>query len=197
MDRLAHGERGQAAEREITLGSIAGLPVTAQPSFFPVRLAFIAALAAAARFLFGLSGPKALLFALLGGVLDPFIVLIHQLGHAWAARRVGWPMTGISFWSFFSTCYYPPDEPELPPEVHLRRAIAGPAVSILNGVFGGLVGLRLFRKKGAGRLLAWLWLLDAAGMRGIGALGTVSFSDGPTIRYWLKRLRAEKNRHNM
>ncbi len=197
MDRLAHSKKEQTTESEIPLGSIAGLPVTARASFFPVRLAFAVFLLLFGRFVFKLSSPKALLFALVASVLDPLIILIHQLGHAWAAKKTGWPMNGISFWSLFSTCYYPPDEPELPPEVHLRRAIAGPLVSFLNGLIVGLLGLRFFPRKGIGRLLVKFWILDASVMRSIGALGPVSFSDGPTIRYWAKRFLAERNRRTM
>lgn len=193
MKRPAHGKGEQNREAETLLGSIAGLPVTARASFFPVRLAFTFILALVARLVFKLSGRKALFFALVAGVLDPLIVLMHQLGHAWAARNVGWPMSGISLWSLFSTCYYPADEPELPPEVHLRRAIGGPLVSFFNGLFVGLVGLRLFPRKGVGRLLAQFYMVNASVVRSIMALGPVSFSDGPTIRYWTKRFLAEKN----
>ena len=53
--------------------------------------------------------------ALLGGVivviLHWFSELVHQLGHAWAARRTGYPMIGIRCGTFgvFATSLYPPD----------------------------------------------------------------------------------------
>ncbi|MDX1615938.1 MAG: hypothetical protein R3300_16610 [Candidatus Promineifilaceae bacterium] len=196
MEQPEHGKRGKSTELEIPLGSVAGLPVTARASFFLARLIFTVILIVAGRFVFKLSRPKALLFGLVAAVVDPLIVLIHQLGHAWAAKKVGWPMNGISFWGLFSTCYYPLEEPELPPEIHLRRAIAGPVVSFFNGLLAGVVGLRLFPHKGVGRLLALFWMVDASGVRGIGALGPLQGTDGPAVYYWAKRLLAEKKHQN-
>jgi hypothetical protein len=177
---------------EYELGSIAGLRLSAQPSFFTDRFLFMVTLAILGRFVFKLSRPGALFGALVAVVLDAFVILFHGLGHAWMAKRAGWPMTGINFWGLFGTTIYPPDEPELPPSVHLRRAVGGPIASFLLGLLTGVPALWLAPKKGLARLLVLFWMGDTFGMRGIGALGPVSFSDGPTIRYWGKRLLAER-----
>ncbi len=52
----------------------------------------------------------------------------HQLGHAWEARRAGYPMTGVNLgkWLIFSVSQYPPGEPDLPAAIHVRRALGGP-----------------------------------------------------------------------
>lgn len=180
-------------ESEIQLGSIAGLRVSARPSFFATRLLLLTALVLTGRFIFKLSRPKAVLGALIASVLDPIIILIHQLGHAWAAKRTGWPMIGISFWSLFSTCIYPSDEPELSASVHLRRAVGGPVASFLNGLIIGIPALWLLPRKGVARLLALFWVIDACVVRSLLALGPVSWSDGPPVRYWARRLLADKN----
>lgn len=58
---------------------------------------------------------------------------LHDMGHAWAARRVGWPMTGISYFSILARCEYPPNEPELPSKIHIQRALGGFWVNLLIG----------------------------------------------------------------
>ena len=178
------------SEQEI--GSIAGLRISARPSFFTARFIFMVTLAILGRSVFKVSRPWALFGALVTVVLDAFVILVHQLGHAWMAKRTGWPMAGIRFWSIFSTCTYPPDEPELPPEVHLRRAVGGPVASFLLGLVTIVPALWLVSKKGFARFLALFWMGDTFGARSILALGPISFSDGPTIRYWARRLLAER-----
>ena len=51
--------------------------------------------------------------------------LIHQLGHALAAQATGYPMTGIRYDYVFTYSTYPPDEPPLPPAVHIQRSLGG------------------------------------------------------------------------
>jgi hypothetical protein len=57
--------------------------------------------------------------------------LIHCLGHAYAAKRSGYPMTGIRFGNviFFAQTQYPRAEPALPPSLHIHRALGGPIIS--------------------------------------------------------------------
>jgi hypothetical protein len=177
---------------EQELGSIAGLRISVQPSFFTARLSFIATLALLGRFIFKLSRPQALFGAIIAVVLDAFAVLIHQLGHAWMANRTGWPMTGIRFWGLFSTCTYPPEEPELPPEVHIQRAVGGPIISLLLGLVTGVPLLLLSPKKGLGRLLALFWVVNNIAVKFVLAFGPAPWTDGPPLRYWGKRLLAER-----
>lgn len=179
-------------ESEIQLGSIAGLRLSARPSFFTVRFLFLIALALVGRFVFNLSRPKALFGAITAVVLDAFAVLVHQLGHAWIAKRVGWPMIGISFWGLFSTCIYPPDEPELPAKVHIQRAVGGPIASLLLGLTSGAPALWLLPKGGLARLLALFWVVNNCFVKFVLAFGPFSWTDGPPVRYWAKRLLAEK-----
>ncbi len=65
--------------------------------------------------------------------------LIHCLGHAYAAKRTGYPMTGIKFggYAFFALTQYPKDEAVLPPSIHIWRALGGPIIS-------GLVSIILY-----------------------------------------------------
>jgi hypothetical protein len=76
--------------------------------------------------------------AVLAGVLSALIFfiseLLHQLGHAWAASRTGYPMTGIHFFLILAASIYPPNEPELAPRLHVRRALGGFWVNVLVGL---------------------------------------------------------------
>lgn len=175
---------------EYEAGSIAGLRISAQPSFFSARFIFVVTLAILGRSVFKLSRSQALFGALVAVVLDAFAVLIHQLGHAWMAKRTGWPMTGIRFWGLFSTCTYPPDEPELPPEVHIQRAVGGPIVSLLLGLVTSVPLLLLLPKKGLGRLLALFWIANNIIVKSVLAFGPLPWTDGPPMWYWGRRLLA-------
>src|SRR5437762_2401341 len=78
-------------------------------------------------FLLSFSLLKALVLGLASVALHWFAVLLHQAGHATAARSTGYPMTGIRLWGVLSSSLYPTDEPVLPLSVHIRRAMGGPA----------------------------------------------------------------------
>lgn len=177
---------------EQELGSIAGLRISVQPSFFTARLLFIATLALLGRFIFKLSRPQALYGAIIAVVLDAFAVLIHQLGHAWIAKRTGWPMTGIRFWNLFATCTYPPDEPELPPEVHIQRAAGGPIASLLLGLVTGVPLLWILPREGIGRLFALYWVLNNIVVKSVLAYGPLPWTDGPPTWRWGRRFLAER-----
>jgi len=58
---------------------------------------------------------------------------LHDMGHAWAARRVGHPMTGIKYFSILAQCEYPKNEPQLPGKIHIQRALGGFWVNLLIG----------------------------------------------------------------
>jgi len=77
---------------------------------------------------------------------------IHTLGHAYAAQRTGYPMTGIVFGALaiFAMTIYPKDEPVLSSSIHIRRALGGPIFnSLLSVIF--FVILPLWRGN-------WFWL---------------------------------------
>src|SRR5205823_9613685 len=65
-----------------------------------------------------------------GGALGYFASLVlHELGHALAARRVGIPILGINLW-FFGGLSQMGREPRTAGE-ELKVAAAGPAVTLL------------------------------------------------------------------
>ena len=48
---------------------------------------------------------------------ETFENTLHQFGHAWAARRVGYPMTGLRYRGVLAASLYPRNEPELPADI--------------------------------------------------------------------------------
>ena len=85
-----------------------------------------------------------------------FAGLVHHLGHAWAARRTGFPMSGIHCRLFLCASRYPRHEPMLPANVHIRRALGGPLFSFLLAVVvGALTALLPLGFTDGSTLLKW------------------------------------------
>lgn len=114
--------------------------------------------------------------------------VVHNLGHALAAHRTGFPMCGVRLWGL-GTSIYPEDEPALPPRVHIQRALGGPLLSTL---FGLLLLALASASTGPVQIFLLLAGLENVLIFGPGALTPLhlgSFeSDGATI---LRNLRAQ------
>ena len=113
----------------------------------------------------------------------------HQLGHAWAARRTGHPMTGVRLWGVLSTSVYPADEGPLPARVHVRRALGGPAASLLLTLAAGGVALALRGAPGGLRAPTLFLFLENLFVFTLQALVPLGFNDGATLRHWLREER--------
>ncbi len=140
--------------------------------------------------------------AVLAGVLAALIFfvseLLHQLGHAWAARRTGYPMAGIHFFLILAASLYPPNEPALAPRLHVRRALGGFWVNVVVGLPFAPLALALW-PRGAEilptlpSLLAWVAAFTAVTnvlILGLGSLIPLPLpgggvTDGGTLlKYW-------------
>jgi hypothetical protein len=131
--------------------------------------------------------------AIIAGILSALIMFVsecvHQYGHAWAARSVGYPMIGLYHFSWFSASIYPKDEPPLPPATHIRRALGGFWINVLIGLVLGVFILWLWPH-------GWLgWVLNFAAVYnffvlGLGALlpidipGVFTIDGGTLLHYW-------------
>jgi hypothetical protein len=166
------------------LGSIGGLRLSVMPSALVGSLALWALLSAAGVWLLGLSAGTALLGGLAAVLLHWCSDIVHHSGHAWAARRTGYPMIGIQLWGVLGSSVYPTDEPPLPAIVHIRRALGGPIASLLLSLAAGLIALAL---RPAGGLLWWLALfffLENLFVFTLQVFIPLSFNDGGTLLYW-------------
>jgi hypothetical protein len=171
-------------KRRYSLGRLSGLQLSAGPSAL-VGSAAVAALAGLAFWRIGRSPAQAATAGLLAVPLHWSSVLFHHLGHAFAARQTGYAMRGVHFWGLLGKSLYPRDEPPLPAETHIRRALGGPVASSLLAV--AAAALRLAQPQpGTGRDLATFALLDNL-ILGPGALFPLPMIDGGTLRTWWPR----------
>lgn len=175
------------AKRVYRIGHFAGLDLSVMPSALWSMAAIWLGVCLIVFWLMGLGWGWALMGGLLVVAIHWLSDFAHQAGHAIAARRTGFPMTGVRFWGVFSTSLWPADEPALPGRIHIRRALGGPVASILIGA-AALVVAWLAGPDGA--MVWWLAIFAAADnllVLGFGAFLPLGFTDGSTILHWWKR----------
>lgn len=174
--------------KEYPLGSLAGLRLSTVPSAVAGFFILWLVLAGVGATLLDMSWGMAILFGLLATLLHFVSELLHQFGHAWAARTVGYPMTGIRFWTIFSTSIYPPNEPQLPAATHIRRALGGAPVNIVLALLSLPIVFALRPAGGLAGSLPWyltlFFFLDNFFIFGLGAFLPLGFNDGSTLLYW-------------
>ena len=129
----------------VSLGRIAGIDIGINWSWLVIFALITWSLAAA---IFpesnpGLSDGAYIAMAAVAAVLFFVSLLLHELGHAVVARREGMEIDGIVLWLFGGVARFKGLFPSAAAE--LKIALAGPAVSLVIGVFlialAGLVAL--------------------------------------------------------
>ncbi len=173
--------------KEFRVGRVAGLELTAMTSVVIGSVAFWVVSAALATLLLRFPVSTALAMGLVGLALHWSSELVHQFGHAVAARRTGHPMIGIRFWGLLSTALYPDDEPQLPAEIHIRRALGGPIASLVLA-FGAWA--LMLAARDAARPVSWIAIFFFAENLLIFTLQAfipLGFNDGATLWRWLRR----------
>jgi len=169
------------------LGRLAGLDLSARPSAIAGSFVLWVAFSAIGVALLDLSFAVALATGLIAVALHWISEILHNVGHAWAARRTGYPMVGVQLWGVLSMSVYPLDEPPLPARVHIRRALGGPFGSLLITLAAGALTLALRPAGGVAWWLALFLFLDNLLVFTLGALLPLGFTDGGTIVYWWGR----------
>ncbi|MBI3159721.1 MAG: hypothetical protein HYZ26_09010 [Chloroflexi bacterium] len=174
-------------KRPIPLGHHFGLTLTLRPSAFAWAALLLLALIGLGAWWFKFPSGLAVVFGLLATAIHFASELWHQLGHAAAARKTGWPMSGLVFFTVLAVGRYPKDEPELPAEIHIRRALGGPIRSLTTAAALGALAYALRPIGGMAYALAefaaWLNFIVFT----LGALLPVRFLDGGTLLYWWPR----------
>ena len=166
---------------EIKLGRLGGLQLSTLPSAVISAIGLWTLLTMVAAGVIPLPMGAAILGCLIAAVLHYLSETLHQLGHAFAAKRAGYPMTGIRFWFLLSTSIYPPGEPSLPGRIHIQRAIGGPIVSVCAGLIAGVSAAMTTG------LIGWIIAFVAFEnlvVFGLGAFLPLGFTDGSTILTW-------------
>lgn len=113
--------------------------------------------------------------------------LLHHLGHAWAARRVGYPMQRIVSWTVLFASVYPKDEPPLSAKIHIRRALGGPTASLLLTIISGALLFILPANNSPLFLLVAFFFWENLLVFFLGAFVPLGFTDGSTLLYWWPR----------
>lgn len=169
---------------KFVFGKLYGLEISAKPSAFVGFVGLWLGLGALGYFVIGLTAFESVVGGLVCAFLHFLSELFHQLGHAGAARRTGYPMRGVRFFWILGASLYPRDEPPLPGKTHIRRALGGPAVSFIVSV---IAFLSLMIAQSGGGLFFWiaLWFfLDNFLFFFLGAFLPLGFTDGSTILNW-------------
>ena len=173
-------------KKEYRLGRIASLNFSIQPSFFIGTIALWAVFSGIWLWVFALQPLAAIAVGLIVSLLYWASEIIHQFGHAYAARQTGYPMIGIRLGTFliFSTSLYPEDEKALPSKIHIRRALGGPIGSFLFTVVTGLIALIVYPGGGViSQMALFLCLLNFFGFT-LGPFLPLGFTNGSTIVEW-------------
>lgn len=171
-------------QSNIEFGRVAGLRLSAENSViagFMVlwSLVFIFALTVLER-----SSIEAIIGGLICTMLHYGLEIGHQLGHAVAARLVGWPMSGLHFFLVLARSVYPDDEPALPGRIHIQRALGGPIASLLLSIPLGLLAAALQPWHTTPGWIAAFAFLDCLLFFGIGSLLPLGITDGSTLLRW-------------
>jgi hypothetical protein len=170
------------------LGTLGGVKITARPSALIASIALWAVATEVATTFFGASLAAGIVQGLVITLLHWLSDLLHQFGHAIAARSTGYPMSGLRLWFLLSSGLYPLDEPELPASTHVRRALGGPIMSLIVTVITGVIAWLLYNTGSPYTWIAVFVVLDNLLVLTLGALLPLSFTDGGTLlRLWRAR----------
>jgi Zn-dependent protease len=138
----------------IPLFRIAGFRIGVHPSWFLVLFLWIAFLQDSFASVLG-SDSQGFTAAVLAAFLFFGSIILHELGHAFAARREGIGVAGIDLF-FFGGFMKATRDSETPGE-EFRVAAAGPAVTLLIAVVAAII---------AAAMSSWQEMLDAARLQG-------------------------------
>ncbi len=143
------------------LGRIFGIRVGVNWSWLVVFALIVWSLAA---FVFPSQNPELsdgvhLAMGVVAALLFFASVLLHELGHAWQARREGMEIDGITLWLFGGVAQFKGAFPT--PGAEFRIAIAGPVVTLVLGA--GFVSLALAGLPSAlDGVAAWLGYINCS-----------------------------------
>ncbi len=119
-----------------TVAKVKGFLVTTEPTV-PMSLTMLFVLLAfLSPSLLNIDTNTALPLAFMALGLHVLATTLHQIGHTLAARRTGYPMSGIHYHYVLARSIYPANEPELSSQIHIQRASGGPPLSALVAVLG-------------------------------------------------------------
>ncbi len=176
--------------REFPLFTANGLKISATPSAIIGSIVLWLLLTLAALALTHLSLIGAMVAGFFSMLLHWTFEIIHQMGHAYAAKQAGYPMLGVRLYILLGASLYPTDEPNLPASVHIRRALGGPKISLVVLAIATVIMLLIWSSAGDFvRMLALFAFLDNLLVFTVGSVIPFPFpklleNDGVTLMRW-------------
>lgn len=172
--------------KEFKVGTLVGLRLSVEPSFFIGTIMLWVVLGGVGILALNLPFSQAIIAGLVATLLYWSAYIVHQLGHAYAARQTGYPMIGIRMgkYLFFGSSLYPENEVPLPAQIHIRRALGGPIVSFLFAIVAGIIALFV---RPLGEVIWWLAIfvfLTNIVVFTLGSFMPLGFTDGSTLLEW-------------
>ncbi|MCB8929095.1 MAG: hypothetical protein H6652_26105 [Ardenticatenaceae bacterium] len=143
--------------------------------------------AAAGTLLFELSLGQAVVVGFTAVLLHWLGDLLHHMGHGWVARRLGYPMQSVMSWLVLFSSRYPKDEPPLHATIHIKRALGGPAASLVITLVAGLFLFLGPAQGSAGYVLLAFVFWENLLVFFLGAFVPLGFTDGSTLLTWWPR----------
>jgi hypothetical protein len=172
---------------EFELGKVGGLRLSARPSAVVGFFLLWVLLSGVGALVFEVPLVEAIVGGLVAVLLHYGSEIVHNLGHAWAAHRTGYPMTGVRLFGLLGGSLYPEDEPELPADIHIRRALGGPVGSSLLTLFAAAIALALRPSGGTPWLVGAFFFLENLFVFLLGAFLPLGFTDGSTLLAWRRK----------
>ena len=193
LRRVPDGEGAKPKERvvngNIRLGRIGGVEVRINWSWLVIFALIVWSLADG---IFpsqnpGLSRGVHLAMAVVAALLFFASLLLHELGHAWVARREGLEIDGITLWLFGGVSQFKSRFPS--PGAEFRIAIAGPLVSLVLGVIFVLIALAGLPSAVDG-VAAWLGYINLT-LLAFNLIPALPLDGGRVLRAALWRIRGD------
>jgi hypothetical protein len=176
--------------KEYRLGTLTGLQWSLTRSAIVGAIGLWLVVVALMVVVFNIPIGSALLSGVIVVILHEFSEIVHQLGHAWSARRTGYPMSGVRFGvlGIFAASVYPPDEPALSAKIHVRRATGGPIFSAWLSAMAFIVILMTIRTAAPmWQFMLWFFFLENLFVMTLQVFIPLGFNDGATIWHWLRQ----------
>jgi hypothetical protein len=167
--------------KDIRIGRLAGMEVSMAPTAQVCSVALFAVVFIATFVVLHFSLQSAVVGSALVVVLHFGSEVLHNYGHFRAARGGGHPMTGVTLVWLLGRSDYPADEGELPPAVHVKRALGGPKFSAMVSVVLAVLAFISYQLYVP---LHWVVIVIAADnllVFTLGAFIPLGFTDGSTL----------------
>jgi Zn-dependent protease len=158
----------------IQFARVFGIRIGVDPSWFFVLFLIIWSLSGYYQEGDRFSDGTAFVLAAVSALLFFLSVLLHELGHAFEARRSGIGITGIDLWMFGGVAKLERDSKS--PGEEFRVAIAGPAVTLLIAIACWLAGAGLAGGSDSADALLFDATPDDEALAVIGYLGFVNIA---------------------